>query len=139
MEKPSLTVDVVIEYPDGEIVLIERGNDPFKGRMALPGGFVDYGEMVEAAAVREVKEETGLDVQLDRLVGVYSDPNRDPRGHMVSVVYHATPIGGTLAGADDAANAIRTKDYFAKPLAFDHEKIIRDAFRGRIPDTPQSL
>jgi 8-oxo-dGTP diphosphatase len=130
MRNPALTVDVVIEFPDGDIILIERGNDPFKGRAALPGGFVEYGETVETAAIREAKEETGLDIRLDRLVGVYSDPNRDPRGHTVSVVFHATAVGGDLRADTDAANVFRTADYFSRPLAFDHEQILKDAFRG---------
>ncbi len=134
-----LTVDVVIEYPDQSIVLVERGNDPFKGALALPGGFVDYGEQVEDAARREALEETGLVIQLDRLVGVYSDPERDPRGHTVSVVYHAIPIGGELKAGDDAANIVRTTDYFAHPLAFDHEKILRDTFKDRLPNAPSLL
>jgi len=129
MKNPALTVDTVIEYPDGAIVLIRRGNPPYQGALALPGGFVEYGETVETAAVREALEETGLEIRLDRLVGVYSDPKRDPRGHTVSVVFHATPIGGELKADSDAADVIRTREYLAHPLAFDHEQILRDTFR----------
>ncbi|HOD67545.1 MAG TPA: NUDIX hydrolase [candidate division Zixibacteria bacterium] len=139
MRSPALTVDVIIEFPDGSIVLIERGHEPYKGRLALPGGFVEYGERVEEAAVREAREETGLEIRLDRLVGVYSDPARDPRGHTVSVVYHAEPIGGVLAGGDDAARAVRTRAYLGRPLAFDHARILRDAFGDRRADgTPEA-
>ena len=90
--RPALTADCVVFGLDDEdlkILLIQRGLEPFKGQWALPGGFVDVGETVEEAAVREMREETGLDVQLERLVGVYSDPERDPRGHNVSVVFLA--------------------------------------------------
>ncbi|MGI8650210.1 MAG: NUDIX domain-containing protein, partial [Rubrobacter sp.] len=82
-ETPKLTVDIVLPQSGG-VVLIRRRNEPFEGQWCLPGGFVEVGESVEAAAVREMREETGLDVKLERLVGVYSDPERDPRGHSVT-------------------------------------------------------
>src|SRR5579885_1600020 len=101
---PALTVDgVVVE--NGAVLLIRRRHPPFAGHYALPGGFVDYGETVEAAVVREVREETGLDTAIDCLLGVYSDLHRDPRGHTVSVTYLLRRLGGTLAGADDADDA----------------------------------
>ena len=101
---PLLTVDgVVVE--DGAVLLIRRGHPPFVGQYALPGGFVDVGETVEAAVVREVREETGLDTAITRLLGVYSDPAARPRGHTVSVTYLLRRLGGTLAGADDAYDA----------------------------------
>ena len=137
-ETPLLTVDTVIEYPDGTIVLIERANDPFKGKLALPGGFVEIGETVETAAVREAREETGLEVQLDRLVGVYSDPRRDPRGHTVSVVFHAVPVGGDLKADTDAASVTEVRDPLSRDLAFDHHRIISDALAGYRADPPQS-
>ena len=91
---PLLTVDgVVVE--DGAVLLIRRRNPPFAGQYALPGGFVDVGETVEAAVVREVQEETGLATAIERLLGVYSDPTRDPRGHTVSVTYLVRRLGGT--------------------------------------------
>lgn len=125
---PTLTVDIVIEYPDGEIVLIKRGKDPFLGSWALPGGRVEIGESVEQAAIREAREETGLDVKLDRLIGVYSDPERDPRRHTVSVVFHASPAGGVLKAATDASELTKTSRFLELPLAFDHTTILRDTF-----------
>lgn len=127
VKSPALTVDAVIRFEDGRIVLIKRGHDPFAGQWAIPGGLVEYGETVEQACVREAKEETGLDIRLDRLVGVYSDPGRDPRGHTVSVVYLATPTGGTLRADSDAADAVTFSDWRSLDLAFDHARILADA------------
>jgi 8-oxo-dGTP diphosphatase len=125
---PLLTVDgVVVEA--GAVLLIRRRNPPFAGRYALPGGFVDVGETVEAAVVREVREETGLDTAIERLLGVYSDPARDPRGHTVSVTYLLRRRGGTLAGADDADDARFFSLDGLPPLAFDHAHILADARR----------
>lgn len=130
MKSPLLTVDTVI-VENSSILLIRRKNDPYQGSWALPGGFVEYGETVENAAVRETKEETGLDVKLSKLVGVYSDPERDPRGHTVTVCFLGIKIGGILKSATDAEDAryfdlieIQTLD-----LAFDHEKIIQDSLK----------
>lgn len=130
-ETPKLTVDIVLPMDDG-IVLIKRKNEPFEGQWALPGGFVDIGETVEAAAVREMKEETGLDVELVRLVGVYSEPSRDPRGHNVSIAFLANPVGGELA-ADTDAHEAEVLDPDTVELAFDHAKVVSDAFdEGRV-------
>lgn len=129
MKSPALAVDIVIEYPDGDIVLIKRGIEPFKGMWALPGGHVEVGETVESAAVREAAEETGLDINLEGIVGVYSDPDRDPRRHTVSIVYRARPVGGRLQAATDAREVIKTGEFRSIPLAFDHEKILKDAFK----------
>ena len=98
---PFPTVDIIIEI-EGGIVLIKRRNPP--PGWAIPGGYVDYGETVEEAAVREAKEETGLDVRLTHLLGVYSDPGRDPRHHSISTVYVAVATGTPVAD-DDAADA----------------------------------
>jgi len=131
---PLPTVDVIIEVAGG-IVLIQRRFPP--AGWALPGGFVDYGEDVETAAVREAKEETGLDVTLTDLLWVYSDPQRDPRQHTISVVFLGR-AEGTPTGGDDAA-AARTfpLDALPGPLAFDHGRILADylAFKrdGRRP------
>lgn len=127
-ETPRLTVDVIVPDERGRVLLIRRKRPPFEGRWALPGGFVDVGETVESAAVREVREETGFEVELVRLVGVYSEPDRDPRGHNVSVTYLARATGGELAAADDASEA-RFMDPAAVELAFDHAAIVEDALR----------
>ena len=125
VETPKLTVDAAI-VEGKKIVLIRRNNPPFKGCWALPGGFVDVGETVEAAVVREAAEETSLDVGIVRLVGVYSDPKRDPRGHTVSVVYLCVKKGGVLKGADDAKEAKWFGFGELPNLAFDHAKIVAD-------------
>ena len=130
-KSPVLATDIIIEYPDGNIVLIERKFDPFKGRLAIPGGGVEIGETVEQAAIREAREETGLDIKLNRLIGVYSDPKRDPRGHCVSIVFHASPIGGELKADTDAARVLKTGDFLKLDLAFDHNQIIKDFSTGR--------
>lgn len=124
---PSPTVDVVIALPGDRVVLVRRKN--FPPGWALPGGFVDEGETLEAAAVREAREETGLDVTLTELLYAYSDPRRDPRRHTVSAVFLGR-AGGDPAGADDAAEA-RGFAWTAlpSPIAFDHAEILRDARR----------
>jgi 8-oxo-dGTP diphosphatase len=123
---PALAVDVVIELddrPGRPIVLIERRYPP-PGH-ALPGGFVDVGETVEQAARREAREETGLDVSLRGLLGVYSEPSRDPRGHTVSVVFIAGATGLPVA-ADDAAAILVVDPSHTPALAFDHGRILGD-------------
>ena len=123
---PFPTVDIIIELDSGGIVLIRRKNPP--PGWALPGGFIDYGESAEAAAVREAKEETSLDVQLIELLHVYSDPARDPRQHTLSVVFIAT-AKGRPTGTDDAAEAeVFHENTLPSPLAFDHAKILQDYF-----------
>ena len=124
-ETPKLMVDVVIASEEG-IVLIRRAGDPYEGQWALPGGFVGVGETVESAATREAAEETGLAVELARLVGVYSDPERDPRGHNVSVAFLARVVGGDLVAATDAAE-VAVLDPDSVELAFDHRRIVADA------------
>lgn len=124
-ETPKVMVDVVIPSEEG-VVLIRRGTDPYEGMWALPGGFVEVGETVENAAVREAKEETNLDVELEQLVGVYSEPDRDPRGHNVSVTFLARITGGVPEAATDAAE-VEILDPSEVELAFDHRKILEDA------------
>jgi 8-oxo-dGTP diphosphatase len=127
MRTPLLAVDAVILFGNG-IVLIKRDRPPYQGCYALPGGFVEVGETVEDAAKREAKEETGLDIELQGLVGVYSDPGRDPRGHVVSLAFLARGMGTLRSGSD--ARAAEVVSITRLPdLAFDHDKIIRDALR----------
>jgi len=122
---PVPTVDAIIELREG-IVLIRRRNPP--AGWALPGGFVDYGETVEAAAVREAKEETGLAVVLTELFYVYSDPQRDPRHHTIGVVFIAAAAGLPVGGDDAAEARVFTEDSLPTPLAFDHRRILDDYF-----------
>jgi ADP-ribose pyrophosphatase YjhB (NUDIX family) len=125
---PLLTVDIIIIVPNG-IVLIERLNPPHG--WALPGGFVDYGETVEQAAVREAREETSLCVTLEEQFHIYSDPQRDPRHHTVSTVFIAHS-GDIPKAADDAKNlGVFTKDHLPAPIVFDHRKILDDFFKYR--------
>ena len=127
--RPLLTVDVIIRRRDDSIVLVKRRNPPFKDLYAIPGGFVEHGETVEEATKREAKEETGLDVRIRRLIGVYSDPDRDPRGHVVTIAYLAEDIGGELRPSSDAREVKAFKEIPAK-LAFDHRKILHDALES---------
>ncbi|MBI4042556.1 MAG: NUDIX hydrolase [Deltaproteobacteria bacterium] len=120
---PKVTVDLIIEIGEGEILLIERKNPPFG--WALPGGFVEEGESLEEAAVREAKEETGLNVTLLRQFHTYSDPSRDPRFHTVSTVFIARGEGKMAAG-DDAKRAEIFSLSDLPPLVFDHSKILSD-------------
>lgn len=126
LKTPLLTVDIIIHY-EGGIVLIERKNPPHG--WALPGGFVDVGESVEQAAVREAKEETSLDVRLTGQFHVYSRPDRDPRFHTVSVVFTGEGAG-ELKGRDDARRAaVYTRDTLPGNIPFDHREIMEDYFR----------
>ncbi len=129
--RPALTVDCVVFALDGgdlKVLLVQRGQPPFEGRWALPGGFVEVGETVEEAAAREAQEETGLRVEILRLVGVYSEPARDPRGHNVSCAFLARPMpeSGRLSAATDATEA-GFLDPSTVELAFDHGRIVADA------------
>ena len=124
---PALTTDCVVFDERGYVLLIRRTHGPFKGSYALPGGFVEVGETVEDGCRRELKEETGLEVGALRLVGVYSDPNRDPRGHTCSAAY-LTRIGRAEPQAGDDAAAVEwVADWRAAMLAFDHAQILTDA------------
>ncbi|HML93592.1 NUDIX hydrolase [Methyloceanibacter sp.] len=125
---PALTVDCVVFDPTGRVLLIRRRHEPFKGGYALPGGFVEIGETVEEACRRELREETGVCARDLRLVGVYSDPSRDPRGHTVSVAFLAQLAAPAEAVAgDDAAAAEWVADWRRQRLAFDHARILADA------------
>ncbi len=128
LSNPFPTADLIIEYNRG-IVLIKRKNPP-EG-WALPGGFVEYGESLEAAAVREAKEETGLDIELLRQFHAYSDPKRDPRHHTITIVFIATAKGKASAGDDAKEIGVFSKDTLPEQIAFDHRDIINDYYSGR--------
>jgi 8-oxo-dGTP diphosphatase len=124
---PLLAADTIIEltdYPGRPIVLIERANPPYG--WAIPGGFVDVGEQVEQAAVREAQEEVGLDVKLLTLLGIYSDPSRDSRGHTVTACYVAEASGTPIAADDAKTCQIFSLDKLPEVLAFDHAQVLAD-------------
>ncbi len=136
---PLLTVDTVIaleDWPQSPIVLIKRRNPPLG--WALPGGFVEIGETVEQAARREAQEETGLEVELTGLFGCYSDPDRDPRGHTVSIVFTGRASGVPRAG-DDAGEAGAFVAADLPPLVFDHGAIVQQYFEQRQTRSGQGL
>jgi 8-oxo-dGTP diphosphatase len=126
---PLLAVDCVVFDKTGRLLLIRRANPPFKGRYALPGGFVEIGETVEQAALRELREETGVEGSILRLIGVYSNPKRDPRAHTVSCAFLVRPRSIKVAGGDDAASAVFVEDWKTQKLAFDHGRIVADALK----------
>jgi len=125
---PLCTVDVIIKVESG-IILIKRKNPP--PGWAIPGGFVDYGESLEDAVIREAKEETGLDIKLVRQFHTYSDPRRDPRHHTVSTIFIATASGKPKAGDDAKEIGIFNKDTLPEEIAFDHRQILEDYFNNR--------
>ena len=129
----TLTVDGIIPV-EGKIVLVRRKNEPFKGKLALPGGIVEYGENVEDALRRELEEETGLICEPAKLIGVFSKPDRDPRGHFVSVCFLAKPVGGKLKAGDDAEDVvlISAEEALSRELAFDHSEMLREAMRSGV-------
>ena len=134
IKRPSITVDAVITAEDRKLVFIRRKNPPFQGLWALTGGYIEYGETLEEALMREVKEETGLVVEIKNIVGVYSDPERDPRGHTITVCFLTKKIGGNLRANSDASevNCFSPKEALELDLAFDHKKILKDALRNLI-------
>ncbi len=138
---PAPTVDVIIYDEKLGIVLIERKNEPYG--FALPGGFIDYGEYAEHAAIREMQEETSLAIRLCGLLGVYSDPKRDIRFHTMSIAYVAKALDiSSLCAGDDAKSAAFFKLDNLPPLAFDHAKIIQDFalyLQGKRPLIPLDI
>jgi 8-oxo-dGTP diphosphatase len=127
-KKPNITVDAVIRK-NQNILLIKRKNNPFKDKWALPGGFVEYGETTENAVIREIKEETGLHTTIKQLLGVYSEPKRDPRGHTITIVYLLEIINGELKAGDDAGDAKFFNLNDLPELSFDHKKIIHETIK----------
>lgn len=119
-----ISVDIAIERKDGSIVFVKRSFAPFKGQWALPGGFLKFDETVEEAATREAKEETGLEVEIDKVIGVYSNLKRDPRGHVISIVLKTREVGGVLKSGSDAEDVKAFKEPPEK-LAFDHGEILK--------------
>ncbi len=122
----SLTVDIIIIH-ENNVVLIKRANHPYKGNFVLPGGFVEIEETLVNAAIREAKEETSLDIKIIKLIGIYDDPARDPRGRVVSVCYLAT-CSGTLKANSDAKEVVLMNLINIPRLAFDHSEMIHDAY-----------
>ena len=127
---PKLTVDA-LWISRGRILLVRRGRDPFRGRWALPGGFVEAGETTESAVERELREETGLSARPVGIVGVYSEPGRDPRGPAVTIAYRMRGAAGSPQGGDDAEMARWIPVDRLPPLAFDHDRIVLDGIRPR--------
>ncbi|TLZ40551.1 MAG: NUDIX hydrolase [Methanobacteriota archaeon] len=121
---PRVAVDGLV-LVDRKLVAVLRGNEPFRGMPALPGGFVELGERTVDAVVREVREETGLETKVVRLVGVFSGPERDPRGHVISIAYALEPVGGHLRAGSDAAKIVQVDPASPPPMAFDHTEIVR--------------
>lgn len=126
---PRITVDGLV-FKDQEILLIKRKREPFKEMWALPGGFVEYGEKTEDAVIREVLEETGLMTKITKLTGVYSDPDRDPRGHTITVSYILKIAGGKLKPGDDSSDVKFFNINELPDLSFDHSKIINEALKS---------
>ena len=130
---PRVTVDAFVKDGRGRVLLVRRGRPPFRGSWALPGGFCEWGETTEECCAREMLEETGVTVRVEKLLGVYSDPKRDPRGHTVTVLYAARPVRGEAKGSDDAAEArwFTRKEIRGLAFAFDHGEIIRGQLARR--------
>ena len=124
-ESSSVMVDAIVERDD-KLLLVKRKKDPFKGSLSFPGGKVDRGEKVEDAVKRELREETSLEIELTDILGVYSDPARDPRGHRISVTFIARIISGEAKAADDAESIEWLPLNDQRNLAFDHNKILKD-------------
>jgi 8-oxo-dGTP diphosphatase len=123
--KPAVTVDMILEK-DGNLLLVKRKKDPFKGFLCIPGGFVNVGEKVEEAAKREALEETNLNVEPTDILGVYSDPQRDPRGHTISITFIGKINNGDAKAGDDADSIEWISIDDQRHLAFDHHKILQD-------------
>lgn len=128
LKYPRLTVDSFVRDRRGRLLLVQRGRPPYEGRWGLPGGFCEWKETTEQCCARETLEETGLRVRVGELLGVYSRPDRDPRGHNVTVLYRATPRSGRAKGGDDAADArwFTPREISRVKFAFDHRQIVRE-------------
>jgi 8-oxo-dGTP diphosphatase len=129
---PILAADGFVRDADGRVLLIKRKNPPDQGSWALPGGFVDVGEDPRDACEREMREETGLVVEVERVAGFYGRPDRDPRGHTASITYACRVVSGEAKGGDDAAEArwFRPDELSETPLAFDHRDVLAELLEG---------
>src|SRR2546422_11682134 len=125
---PSVAVDGIVLH-SGKLVAVRRKNDPYRGMPALPGGFVELGETTVEAVVREVREETGLETRVKRLGGGFSDPRRDPRGHVISIVYELDGVGGQMKAGSEAAASGRGNHFAGPGMAVSQNKILRE-WRG---------
>jgi 8-oxo-dGTP diphosphatase len=135
-KNPLVTVDVIIEIDD-KIILIERANPPYG--WALPGGFVDYGESLESAAIREAKEETSLEIVLEEQFHAYSDPRRDPRHHTITTVFIGKGIGIPKSADDAKQLGMFSEHDLPNPIVFDHNKIIKDYFRYKRGESKKAV
>lgn len=135
-KNPRVTVDIIIEIND-KIILIERTNPPYG--WALPGGFVDYGEPLESAAVREAREETSLEVVLEEQFHTYSDPGRDPRHHTITTVFIGKGMGVPKPADDAKQLGMFSKHHLPDPIVFDHHQIIRDYFRYKAGEAKEAV
>ena len=133
-EQPWIAADSVVFDETGRVLLIRRKNPPFQGSFALPGGLVEIGETTEEAALRELKEETGIEGTSPRLIGVYSDPGRDPRHHVSGIAYLVLSRSFDVRAGDDAAEAQFVANWELERLAFDHHRIITDALLIKAKD-----
>ena len=128
--KPVLTVDVIIPDPEGKVLVLSRGHKPFKSFWCLPGGILEYGESVEHAAIREVRKEMGLEVMIVGLLGVFSRPGRDPRGHYISVAVVAHPTDIAPLITDEALAFLHLQPGSKVDMAFDHASILDSYWRS---------
>ncbi len=135
---PIPTIDAIVHNEKNQVLFIKRKNDPFKNHLSLPGGFVNYGERIEDALRREVKEETSLNIEPLEILGVYSDPDRDPRGHIISTVFVCLIMDNLKGKAGDDASDIcwvSLNDIKNNTYAFDHKMIIEDYLRWRVQNS----
>jgi 8-oxo-dGTP diphosphatase len=132
---PTPTADIILQR-DSKILMVRRKKDPFKGQLALPGGFINEGETAEEAARREAIEETTLEVEPIEILGVYSDPKRDPRKHIMSIVFVGIIVGGSDKAGDDAESIewVELGTIEKQEMAFDHAQILRDYKKWKTSD-----
>lgn len=135
-DRPYISTDCIVFDESDRVLLIRRKNEPFRGQYAFPGGFIEVGETAEDSARRELKEETGIEAGDVRLLGVYSDPGRDPRHHTITIAYVVRVHGQKPVAGDDAAWAKFVAHAEREKLAFDHDTILRDALKMHAETRP---